>query len=129
MGDHSQIRGQMVQLIDIRPSYLQKRSLRPTELTILRLSPVAKLNTLRVLLYNVVNKDWPLYQLEVKNAFLNENLKEDVYMCLPPGFEAQFNNQSQRYNEEHYDHTLFTKLTKTGNFKILENNIGQRVDV
>ncbi|KAA0055467.1 Cysteine-rich RLK (receptor-like protein kinase) 8 [Cucumis melo var. makuwa] len=34
-------------------------------------SPVTKLNTVKVLLSVAVNKDWPLYQLDVKNAFVN----------------------------------------------------------
>ena len=34
-------------------------------------SPVAKLNTVRVLLSIVVYLDWPLNQLDVKNDFLN----------------------------------------------------------
>ena len=51
------------------------------------------LNTVRVLLSIAMNKDWPLYQLDVNNAFLNGDLKEEVYMSSHPRFEAQFNNR------------------------------------
>ena len=53
---------------------------------------VAKLNTIRVLLSVVINKDWPLYQLDVTNAFLNGYLKEEVYMSHSPRLEDLFYN-------------------------------------
>ena len=39
-------------------------------------APVAKLNIVRVLISFVVNLYLPLQQLDVKNAFLNEDLEE-----------------------------------------------------
>ncbi|KAK8935501.1 hypothetical protein KSP39_PZI013578 [Platanthera zijinensis] len=50
-------------------------------------SPVAKLNTVRVLLSVVVHRQWPLHQLDIQNAFLNGDLQETVYVKQPPGFE------------------------------------------
>lgn len=52
-------------------------------------APVAKLNTIRILFTIAVNLDWELIQLDVKSAFLNGDLKEEVYMEIPPGFKNE----------------------------------------
>jgi hypothetical protein len=41
---------------------------------------IAKINSIRVLLSLVVNSNWPLHQLDVKNAFLNGDLEEEVFI-------------------------------------------------
>ena len=49
-------------------------------------SPVVKATTVRVLLSIAVINKWPLRQLDVKNAFLNETLIERVHMEQPFGY-------------------------------------------
>lgn len=50
-------------------------------------SPTAKLTTLRVLLVLAVHFDYHVHQMDVKCAFLNGHLKEEIYMNQPEGFE------------------------------------------
>jgi len=47
-------------------------------------APIAKLNTVRILLL-LANQDWPLLQFDVKNAFLQGEILEELYMDSPPG--------------------------------------------
>lgn len=50
-------------------------------------APVAKLNTVRILLSLATNYNWP-FQLDVKNAFLSGDLAEEVYMEVSGGSES-----------------------------------------
>ena len=52
-------------------------------------SPVAKISSVRILISLAANLGWPLFQLDVKNAFLNDDLNEEMYMEQPPRFVSQ----------------------------------------
>uniref|UniRef100_A0A2N9IJC8 Integrase catalytic domain-containing protein n=1 Tax=Fagus sylvatica TaxID=28930 RepID=A0A2N9IJC8_FAGSY len=49
-------------------------------------APVARLTSIRSLLAVAAVRHWPLFQMDVKNTFLNGDLLEEVYMQPPPGY-------------------------------------------
>ncbi|GJZ74210.1 ribonuclease H-like domain-containing protein, partial [Tanacetum coccineum] len=49
-------------------------------------SPVVKAATIRMVLSLAVSRKWPIHQLDVKNAFINDDLSKTVYMHQPPCF-------------------------------------------
>ena len=51
-------------------------------------TPVTKFNSIRVLLALAARLDLEVHQMDVKSAFLNGVLKEEIYMRVPPGHDA-----------------------------------------
>ncbi|GJR92333.1 retrovirus-related pol polyprotein from transposon TNT 1-94 [Tanacetum coccineum] len=52
-------------------------------------SPVARMDTVRAIISLAGQKGWLLYQLDVKSAFLNGELNEEVYVNQPQGFKVE----------------------------------------
>ncbi|WZY94078.1 hypothetical protein YC2023_066407 [Brassica napus] len=110
-------------------------------------APVAKLHTIRIVLSIATNLEWDLWQMDVKNAFLQGELEDEVYMHPPPGLEHLVKpgnvlrlkkaiyglKQSPRawyrklsttlngrgFRKSELDHTLFTLTGPSGSIVIL----------
>jgi hypothetical protein len=52
-------------------------------------APVARLESIRILLAYATHHGFKLYQMNVKSAFLNGSIKEEVYVEQPLGFEDE----------------------------------------
>jgi hypothetical protein len=52
-------------------------------------APVARLESIRILLAYATHHNFKLYQMDVKSVFLNGPIKEEVYVEQPPGFEDE----------------------------------------
>ncbi|GKE08590.1 retrotransposon protein, putative, ty1-copia subclass, partial [Tanacetum coccineum] len=50
-------------------------------------SPVAKIKSIRIMLAIAAFHDYQIWQMDVKIAFLNGKLTEDVFIAQPEGFE------------------------------------------
>ncbi|GJY59018.1 putative ribonuclease H-like domain-containing protein [Tanacetum coccineum] len=50
-------------------------------------APVARLEAIRLFLAYASFMGFIVYQMDVKSAFLYGTIEEEVYVCLPPGFE------------------------------------------
>ena len=54
-------------------------------------APVARISSVRALLAVAAARKWDLFQMDIKNAFLNGDLSEEVYMQPPYGLSVESN--------------------------------------
>ncbi|GJU75218.1 ribonuclease H-like domain, reverse transcriptase, RNA-dependent DNA polymerase [Tanacetum coccineum] len=55
-------------------------------------APVARMETIRLLLAIAANNKWQVHHLDVKSAFLHGDLQEEVYVTQPEGFIKRNDN-------------------------------------
>ncbi|PHT99700.1 hypothetical protein BC332_29488 [Capsicum chinense] len=104
-------------------------------------APVAKITTVRTIIAIAASQNWTLHQMDVKNAFLHGDLKEDIYMKPPPGLfslptsdvcklkrslyrlkqaprawfaKFRFTFLQFSFEQSNYDSSLFVRKTSTG---------------
>ena len=108
-------------------------------------APVARISFVHAFLAVIATSKWALFQMDVKNAFLNWNLSEEVYMQPPLGLSieakkvfhlrralyglkqalqtwfAKFNSSISRlgYIFNHYDFALFLRRIAKGTLLLL----------
>ncbi|GJX30069.1 retrovirus-related pol polyprotein from transposon TNT 1-94 [Tanacetum coccineum] len=54
-------------------------------------APIARIEAIQIFVANAAHKNMTIYQMDVKTAFLNEELREEVYVSQPKGFVDQDN--------------------------------------
>nr|GEX35072.1 copia protein [Tanacetum cinerariifolium] len=67
-------------------------------------APVARIEAIRLFLAYAAHKDFTVFEMDVKTTFLNEILKEEVYVGQPPGF----------VNKQYPDHVYALKKALYG---------------
>ncbi|KAJ1704150.1 hypothetical protein LUZ63_003929 [Rhynchospora breviuscula] len=79
-------RNQVWELVPL-PSFKQQEGIDFEE----TFAPVARLESIRMLLTYVANKGFTLFQMDVKSAFINGWIDKEVYVQQPLGFVDHFN--------------------------------------
>ena len=49
-------------------------------------APIARMETIRLIISQAAQFKWPIFQMDVKSAFLNGVLEEEVYLEQPRGY-------------------------------------------
>ncbi|CAL5326432.1 unnamed protein product [Camellia sinensis] len=127
----------------VAKGYVQQQGIDYTEV----FAPVARMDTVRMIVALAAQKGWTLYQLDVQSAFLHGELNEEVYVEQPKGYELKNNPQkvyrlkkalyglkqaprawfsrieahfiSEGFEKCYSEHTLFIKTNKGGKILIV----------
>ncbi|MCO5547412.1 hypothetical protein L7F22_000861 [Adiantum nelumboides] len=81
---------------------------------------VAKMAIVRAVFAVAATKGWILHQVDVKNAFLHDDMQEEVYMEQPPGFQDTWHDKIAQYlimigfHMADVDHCLYVQKTDVG---------------
>lgn len=59
-------------------------------------APVARHDTIRLVIAMTTQNSWPIFQLDVKSAFLHGDLREEVFIDQPPGY-VKLGNEHKVY--------------------------------
>jgi hypothetical protein len=66
-------------------------------------APIVRLKSIHILLAYATYHGFKLYQMDVKSAFLNGPIKEEVYVEQPPGFEdSEYPNHAYKLSKALY---------------------------
>jgi hypothetical protein len=49
-------------------------------------APTSHMVTIRMVLSMAAHQDWEIHQVDIKSAYLNATLRDDIYMQAPPGY-------------------------------------------
>ncbi|KAJ9566512.1 hypothetical protein OSB04_002478 [Centaurea solstitialis] len=82
-------------------------------------APVARLEAIRLFLAFAAHMNFKVYQMDIKNAFLNGKLNEEVYVAQPPGFvDPKFPDHVYKLNK-----ALYGLKVKTGSSCLIDSTL------